>query len=70
MHTAEHHPLRNDTYVLRFQSLFNEGRALAFRCNAAGQVDLAALSACARANYAKARALIGREYALPVVLGA
>ena len=56
-----------DQYVLRFQSLFNEGRALAFPCDAAGHVDLDALSERARHNYLYARAVIGREYATPAV---
>lgn len=61
-------PNRSEAYELRFQSLFHEGRGLVFRCNAGGQVDLAALSARARDNYARALNLIGREYAQPVVL--
>jgi len=54
-------------YVLRFQSLFDEGRAYAFPCDAQGQVDLDALSERARNNYLYARAVIGREVAMPAV---
>jgi hypothetical protein len=54
-------------FELRFQSLFDEGRALAFPCDAAGHVDLDALSARARHNYFFARSLIGRDFAMPAV---
>ncbi|MBT9598970.1 MAG: hypothetical protein IV094_23530 [Vitreoscilla sp.] len=55
-------------YELRFQSLFNQGRALAFPCDAGGHVDLDALSERARENYFYARAVIGFEYAQPAVM--
>lgn len=55
-------------YELRFQSLFNEGRALAFPCDAQGRVDMDALSDRARGNYLYARAVVGREFATPAVL--
>ena len=54
-------------YVLRFRSLFNEGRAYAFPCDEQGHVDLDALSERARNNYLYARAVIGREVAMPAV---
>lgn len=54
-------------YELRFQSLFNEGRALTFPCDAGGQVQLDALSDKARHNYLYARAVVGREFATPCV---
>ncbi|HWH72703.1 MAG TPA: hypothetical protein VNV16_00370 [Methylibium sp.] len=54
-------------YELRFQSLFNEGRALVFPCDAEGHVPLDALSETARRNYLYARAVVGREFALPAV---
>ncbi|MEW6704028.1 MAG: hypothetical protein AB1430_04175 [Pseudomonadota bacterium] len=54
-------------YVLRFQSLFEEGRAYAFPCDEQGHVDLDALSERARNNYLYARAVIGREVAMPAV---
>jgi hypothetical protein len=55
-------------YELRFPSLFDEGRGFAFPCDAAGRVDLDALSERARRNYFFARTLIGRDYATPAVL--
>jgi hypothetical protein len=54
-------------FELRFQSLFREGRALAFPCDHDGHVDLDTVSERARNNYFFARAAIGREYAMPVV---
>lgn len=54
-------------YELRFQSLFDEGRAFAFPCDARGHVDMDALSERARHNYLYARAVIGREVAMPAV---
>ena len=61
-------PLNCDNYELRFESLFHTGRALAFPCDAQGGVRLDALSERARQNYLFARAVVGREYATPVVL--
>ena len=58
----------SETYELRFQSLFNEGRALTFPCDAQGHVQMDALSERARQNYLYARAVVGREYAVPAVL--
>jgi hypothetical protein len=57
-------------YELRFQSLFNEGRALAFPCDEGGRVELDALSEKARLNYLYARAVVGREFHAPAVLAA
>jgi hypothetical protein len=54
-------------YELRFQSLFDDGRAYAFPCDAHGRVDMDALSDRARQNYLYARAVIGREVAMPAV---
>jgi len=73
------HPLRSLTmnasqmshesarYELRFQSLFDEGRAYAFPCDAAGHVDLDSLGERARHNYFYARTVIGREFSMPAV---
>lgn len=55
-------------YELRFQSLFQPGRGLCFPCDAQGRVDLDALSERARENYLYARAVVGREYAVPLVV--
>lgn len=54
-------------YELRFTSLFQEGRALTFPCDAGGHVQLDALTERARHNYLYARAVVGREYAAPAV---
>ena len=45
-----------------------EGRALAFPCNRSGQFDLDRAQPRLRDNYLFARAMMGREYAFPVVL--
>ena len=55
------------SYEIRFQSLFNEGRALSFPCDAEGHVVLDSLTDRARDNYLYARAVVGREYAFPCV---
>ena len=54
-------------FALRFQSLFNQGRAMVFPCDALGHVDLDSLSERARENYFYARAVIGFEFAEPAV---
>ncbi len=54
-------------FQLRFQSLFHAGRALAFPCTANGDVLMDSLSSKALENYLFARAVIGHEYATPVV---
>lgn len=54
-------------YELRFQSLFREGRGMSFPCDDGGHVPLDSLSERARNNYLYARAVIGREFAFPVV---
>ena len=55
-------------YELRFQSLFDGGRAYAFPCDAAGHVDMDALSDTARENYLYVRAVVGREFSIPAVI--
>jgi hypothetical protein len=57
-----------ERYEIRFQSLFNEGRALSFPCDAEGHIVLDLLSDRARENYLYARAVVGREYAHPAVV--
>lgn len=54
-------------FQLRFHSLFDGGRALAFPCDSAGQVDLDALSERARTNYFYARTTVGRDFSVPTV---
>ena len=65
MHTSTHPAC--GAYEIRFQSLFNEGRGLAFPCDAQGHVDLDRMPDRLRNNYLFARAMVGREFALPLV---
>ncbi|MBQ1762428.1 MAG: hypothetical protein IIZ92_05950 [Aquincola sp.] len=55
-------------HELRFESLTHPGRRFAFPCDAVGTVDLATMSEAARASYQRVLALVGREYASPVVV--
>jgi hypothetical protein len=57
-------------FFLRFGSLFDGGRALTFPCDERGTVRLDELSERARANYLYARAVVGREFAVPAVVNA
>ena len=52
---------------LRFRSLVQEGRGFAFPCDAVGCVELDRLSDRERHNYLYARAVVGREFAVPAV---
>lgn len=54
-------------YQLRFRSLFDSGRGYAFPCDPKGRVDLDGMSETARNNYFYARAMVGRELAVPAV---
>ena len=60
--------LCNPRYELRFQSLYKPGCGYAFPCDAAGHVDLDAMSERERMSYLYARAVIGHEVSLPAVL--
>jgi hypothetical protein len=60
-------PSQQHRYEIRYQSLYHEGRALSFPCDAQGHVEMDALSEKARMNYLYARAVVGREYAAPAV---
>jgi len=61
-------PSRPDAaFELRFMSLLERGRAVAFPCDSAGRVDLDALSERARSSYFYARTVVGREFACPCV---
>lgn len=60
-------PVAAPLFEIRFQSLVVPGRALAFPCDAGGQVDLNALSERARNNYRFARVMVGRDFAVPRV---
>jgi len=57
-----------NAFELRFESLFQQGRAFAFPCDERGRVELDALSDRARSNYLYARAVVGREFATPAVV--
>lgn len=57
-------------FELRFCSLFHEGRGYAFPCDPAGHVPLEELTERARENYLRVQALVGREFATPVMLPA
>jgi hypothetical protein len=54
-------------FEIRFNDLFQCGRWLSFPCDERGRVDIDALSQHARTNYLFARAMVGREYAVPSV---
>ena len=54
-------------FQLCFRSLFHSGRGFSFPCDARGQVDMDHLSERARNNYLFARAMVGRELAVPAV---
>lgn len=52
---------------LRFTSLFDPGRGVAVPCDAHGEVNMDELSERLKNAYLGARALVGREYAFPIV---
>lgn len=54
-------------FEVHFHSLSNEGRELAFPCDAAGHVNLDMLSERGRNNYLFARAMVRRAFAVPSV---
>jgi len=54
-------------FQLSFRSLSNSGRGFAFPCDPQGRVDMNQLSERVRTNYLFARAMVGRELALPAV---
>lgn len=59
--------MERSRHELRFESLFDTGRAYAFPCDAGGHVDMDSLSAVALNNYLYARAVVGREFQLPSI---
>lgn len=61
------HPELPASHELLFLSLFDEGRGLAFPCDASGQVPLDEMSERSRRNYDFARSGVGRDFACPVV---
>jgi len=58
-------PVERTLYELRFDSLFNVGRAFTFPCDATGRVDPRDLSEAARRSYQRVCEAVGREYSLP-----
>ncbi|HEY2979468.1 MAG TPA: hypothetical protein VGJ35_16010 [Burkholderiaceae bacterium] len=54
-------------YELRFTGLFDRGHGFAFPCDAAGHVDLDKLSDLVRRNDLYARAVVGREFSIPII---
>jgi hypothetical protein len=54
-------------FQLCFASLFHSGRGFSFPCDPQGKVDLDQLSERMRNNYLFARAMVGRELAVPAV---
>ena len=58
---------RQSSFQLWFVSLSRAGRALCFPCDAGGTVALDELSERGRHNYLYARAVVGNEFAWPVV---
>ena len=63
-HPSAHRPA---SVELRFAHRHNDRESLAFPCDAAGRVDLDALDERRRNEYLFARALMGRDYAFPVM---
>ena len=55
-------------YALCFRSVAEPGRAVSFPCDAAGRVDLDALSEHDRRDYLFARVVVGRLFDHPAVL--
>jgi hypothetical protein len=64
---VNHFSTASQACELRFDDLFVVGRGYAFPCDASGRVDMDALSERARTNYLYARAVVGRQTALPAV---
>ena len=59
----------NATFEVRYAAL-NGGAGLAFPCSADGLVDVDRLTDRGRANYLRARSLVGRDYCAPEVCSA
>lgn len=59
--------MQPSSFELRFQSLFDPGRAFSFPCDAAGRVNMDALGDKALNNYLYVRTVVGREFLTPSV---
>ena len=57
-------------FEIRFESLHRPGMGMAFPCDEHGGVNVDALPQRARSNYLFARAMVGREFTYPAVVGA
>jgi len=62
-----HPDTQSRQFQVRFVSLFNEGRAMAFPSDREGRVNLDSLPERARQNYLFARSMVGRDFAAPSV---
>jgi hypothetical protein len=67
MNTAQHPASRSFGFELHFQSLRHADRGLDFPCSATGQVDMDTLSDAVRNDYLFARALMGFDFAAPML---
>ena len=56
-------------FEVRFESLYRPGTGLVFPSDEEGTVDLDSLPPRARSNYLFARAMVGREFMYPAVIG-
>ena len=65
--TSDISSLQTRKFEIVFQSLFREGRGMVFPCDASGRVDLDSLPERKLSNYLFARAMVGREFAMPRV---
>jgi len=70
MNTNASTPAPAGSFELRFPSLFDQGRGLAFPCDEQGRVDIGHLSEHALSNYLGARNRVGRDFATPRLLRA
>jgi len=61
------HESRDPGFLLRFRPIVDGGSGCAFPCDAAGRVDLDALSEQVRDAYLYARAVTGREFSAPTI---
>ena len=66
--STQHGSATRQQWQLLFPSLFNVGRAMAFPCDAAGNVALDALSERGRNNYLFVRTVVGRDFGHPRVV--
>ena len=55
------------SHEIHYQSLFDGGSSLCFPCDIDGHVPLDSLSERGLINYLYARAVVGKEYAFPLV---